>query len=376
LAFAFLQTFWRTAVRADPHVLHAAFAVGLLLLVLEWRRRGGDLRWLAAAAFVFGLAIGNHLLTALLAPALAAFVLLTEPGILRRPRSIAAVGIAGLAGAAVYLYVPIRAAADPPIHHDFAPTTWNLFWRYVLGGDFQGSMGFLSLSGPGRALEGLPSFVDSLGRASHPAIVVGLVVLAAIGLVTLARRDPAAAVLLAVAGGLTLYAALTYSNGDIERYYFVPVLVGVAFAAVGLQAILEAGSARLPTVADAAPVALVVPVFLAATNAARVDASSAGCFADTALGEVAPNAVIMSWWSYTTPLWYERYVDGRRPDVEVFNGIDLVPGELDRRFGQGRPIYLIQMARTLDEIRARYELRPIDACGVTLEEVTGRVSGA
>ena len=30
-----------------------------------------------------------------------------------------------------------------------------------------------------------------------------------------------------------------------------------------------------------------------------------------------PNAVIVSWWSYSTPLWYAQRVEGRRPDITI-----------------------------------------------------------
>jgi hypothetical protein len=375
LTFAFLQQFWRTAVRADPHVLHVLFVIALLLLVLEWRRRNHDPRWLTATGLVFGLSLGNHLLTLLVGPALAVLVLWSKPRIVLDWRRMAVPLAALLAGAAIYLYVPLRAAANPPIHHDFAPTTWSLFWRYVLGSDFQGSMGFLTVDGPRRAIGQLPVFIASLQTGGTAPIAIGILVLAAIGLVGLARTDPAVAVLLLLAGGLTLYASLTYANGDLERYYFVPVALLVACAALGTQLLLWATVPALPSFAEAAPLVLLVPVVLAATNAPRVDNRPATCFADAALDDVAPNAVVMSWWTYTTPLWYERFVIGKRPDVEVYNGIDLVPGELDRRFGQGRPIYLIQSDSTIEQIEQHYTLQRIDACGVTMLEVTGRRTG-
>ena len=28
-----------------------------------------------------------------------------------------------------------------------------------------------------------------------------------------------------------------------------------------------------------------------------------------------PDAIIVSWWSYSTPLWYAQRVEGRRPDL-------------------------------------------------------------
>ena len=32
---------------------------------------------------------------------------------------------------------------------------------------------------------------------------------------------------------------------------------------------------------------------------------------------MAPDAVIVSWWSYSTPLWYAQRVQGRRPDITI-----------------------------------------------------------
>src|SRR5207249_2068767 len=84
------------------------------------------------------------------------------------------------------------AASNPPIHHDFAPTTWDLFWRYVLGSDFRGSMGFLSPDGPGNALGALPAFIRSLDAGSHPAIAMAVIGLALVGLIALARSSPRA----------------------------------------------------------------------------------------------------------------------------------------------------------------------------------------
>ena len=27
--------------------------------------------------------------------------------------------------------------------------------------------------------------------------------------------------------------------------------------------------------------------------------------------------MIVSWWSYSTPLWYAQHVEGRRPDIDI-----------------------------------------------------------
>ena len=40
---------------------------------------------------------------------------------------------------------------------------------------------------------------------------------------------------------------------------------------------------------------------------------------DTTFEALEPEAVVVSWWSYSTPLWYGQHVEGRRPDVTVID---------------------------------------------------------
>ena len=79
---------WAIGTHAETHALHLAIAAALLCLLVGWEDRARDPdperqaradRWLVAAAFVFGLAMGNHSLTLLLAPPIALFVFAVEP---------------------------------------------------------------------------------------------------------------------------------------------------------------------------------------------------------------------------------------------------------------------------------------------------------
>ena len=38
---------------------------------------------------------------------------------------------------------------------------------------------------------------------------------------------------------------------------------------------------------------------------------------DEAFTALEPNALVLSWWSYSTPLWYGQLVEHRRPDVSI-----------------------------------------------------------
>ena len=73
------------------------------------RRDRGD-RYLIAAAVVFGLAVGNHSLTLLLAIPVGLYVLAVDPGIWRRGRLVlGCVAALALTVALVYLELPFRA---------------------------------------------------------------------------------------------------------------------------------------------------------------------------------------------------------------------------------------------------------------------------
>jgi len=374
LVFGLSLAVWRTAERADPHTLHAAFVAVLLALALEWRARGHPRRWLLVLALVSGLAFGNHLLTATLAPALALFVVTSRPAILREPGTIARAAGALLAGLAVYVYVPLRAAMDPPIHHDWAPTSPELFLRYVLGLDFQRSMGFLSPKGPARAIGALPGSLAQLGDGLGPATLWIVLGLAAVGFAALVRRSPPVALLLGLGALGPLYAALTYENADIERYYFATIEVLAVVAALGASLLLAPlATAEVPALRFAPVMFLLLPASLLPLNEERVRPASADCFVDSVLSTAPPRTIVMSWWSYSTPLRYGLSVEHRRPDVEVVTGLEAIPAELDRRADEGRPIYLIQPDWILEPIAERYRLEPVDVgCGMVVQAVAGR----
>ena len=69
---------------------------------------------------------------------------------------------------------------------------------------------------------------------------------------------------------------------------------------------------------------------------------------DDAIGGLSRDAVVVSWWSYSTPLWYGKLVEGRRPDLLIVDDSDIVSENLggvddviDHYLGI-RPVYVIR----------------------------------
>jgi len=385
---------WRMGGFADPHTLHLALTACLLVLLVGWERRrhAGSPRahrWLVASAALYGVMLGNHTLTILLAPGIALFVLAVEPRILRRPRLLALCAGALIGTTvALYLELPIRAAMDAPLVYGH-PDTWDGFWYVVLGEQFRGD-----LVNP---FGDLGRKVADLAKVAGDQLGILAVAVPAAFLLTAMRR-PRFALLSATWLVVTCWFAASYTNAAIDRYYLGPALIVIAWLGVAAGLLVEAlvpaagveegagwtdgpdpggttagqdGRARLGggVLAAVLAVALVVPAALAApATASRVDMSHdtrATDWSRWALGTVGPDAVIVSWWSFSTPLWYRTVVLGERPGVQVVDDRDRLDEDLGsvddviRANVALRPVYLVRKSAEISALEAAWILEII-----------------
>jgi hypothetical protein len=376
IAFAVSSRVWAIALHADPHGLHLFLAALLVFLLVIWadRQRGGHPhadRLLIASAALFGVSLANHALTVLLAPGVGLYVLLVYPGILRRVRLIAeCVGALLLTTVALYAYLPIRSAMNPPM--DYAnPQTLSSFLYVVFGQQFAGTF------------HARPGVVDSLKViVTETWQQLGLLLpLAALGVVIGFMRRAALMVMLIAWFALTWYFDLGYDNADIGRYYLVPLMCVAIVGALGAGAILEAAksvigqismsrrSAARAAVAAAIGIVLIVPAALSVPGHFRTVDESADHSARawlTSLGAALPqDAVVVSWWSFSTPLWYAQFVENWRPDITVIDDRTILDDNLGSaqqvvasNFGQ-RPLFLIRLPGDYAQFERQYVLAPL-----------------
>ncbi|MBD3371491.1 MAG: DUF2723 domain-containing protein [Candidatus Coatesbacteria bacterium] len=129
LLFAFSATFWSQAGLTEVYTQHLALTIVALYAALAASRSAladePDRRPTLALGLLTGLLVVSHNAALTYLPALA---LLALPALKRLDaRGWALFIVAGALGFSVYLYLPLRAATDPPINWS-APNTWHGFW--------------------------------------------------------------------------------------------------------------------------------------------------------------------------------------------------------------------------------------------------------
>jgi Protein of unknown function (DUF2723) len=362
-------TVWVAAVAADVDPLHLALMALLVDRSLAWAD-GRRTRDLALGGLLVGLSLGNHLLTAFVAPFFVVFALWAGRWTLwERKRLILVPVVAGLAGLAVYAYIPIAASFSPPLPYNH-PTTVQAFLFLVTGEQFRGQYGGLfTAASLGVLADSLPAlWSTALSRATGIVPVLGLA-----GLVILVVRRPSFG--LACLGALLagIYVWANYLR--LEHYLLVPwLLLGIG-AAIALEGAARAAGAHLPRPVDAvarpavAIVAAAFAVTLIAGNLPAADKSgdnSARTFVDTLFAALPENAVILSFWGPSPPLWHAQQVLGERPDVLVVDDTNIVYegwGTREARIASvicTRPVFILPVnPGILDPTRKLYDVTPV-----------------
>jgi hypothetical protein len=378
---------WSIGTHADAHGLHLALSALVLVLLVDWERleradRPGADRRLIAAAIVVGLAMGNHSLVLLFGPGIVLFVLAVAPTILRRRRLVlTCIAVSVATVALVYLELPLRAGPfRAPLVYGH-PETFVGFWYVALGVQFLGSLvaPFGDLGTKAGSLAGFAA--EQLGP---------LVWLVPLGFGAAVARRPRYALLTGVTLAITCWFAASYDNAQIDRYYLVPALIALTWVAIlvglaidALEPLLAPGRLDRHGMRAGAPVVglvlagvLLVPTVVALPDRWQaIDQShvrEAQDWLDAILDEriAGRDAVIVSWWSYSTPLWYAQHVEGRRPDIRIVDDqtrldedLGDIPDVIDANLGR-RPVLVIQFdPAVLGELADRYRLTPLPVPG-------------
>jgi Protein O-mannosyl-transferase TMEM260-like len=317
LTFGLGAALWSQAVIAEVYTLNALLVATTIGVLLLWRSRQRD-RYLLLSAFLMGLCLTNHLTSGLLLPAGVLLVALVDRSKLKDAGLLLKGAGLFLLGLTPYLYLPIRAAMDPPMDAN-NPTNFERFWYVVSGGNLTGS--FFSF-GPAE----LPRRMLFYGEHLLQNVPFLVVMVALTGAVVLLLRDRAAGIFLGFLFFGWLFYSIENDIPDIELYFIPTYLVLSLWAAAGFGALLDevesltgglSKAARWGVIGALCAVVVLLPLFGVGETYAKSDMSGVyrGQKEIEAVAEnAAPNATVLH---HRSSMWYMVLVEKRRRDLTI-----------------------------------------------------------
>ena len=368
LAFGLGQTLWSQSNMAEIYPLNAMFIALLVFVLLLWRDKrespNSD-RYLLAGCLLLGLAMTNHMTSGLLFPAGLLFVWLvdrgrfTDLGLVLKGTGLFFVGLLP------YVYLPIRSAMNPD-SMEFDPSSPGRFWSLVTGSELNNNLIGLM---PGEVLGKLGNYADYLLQNFNWAILA----LAIVGLVSLIRRDGAAAAFTGFLFGGWLLHSLAYNILDVHIYFIPSYMILSVWAAAGAGLILSAIwrliannspaliKAAYASVAAALLLFAVVGVGHTYSEVDRSDADRGRRTIEAVANNVEPGATVIH---HRSALWYMTLVEERRRDLTLLDPYyptrgpdhydtvwpgDFSPEEAQSRYAVHNDDYGVEAARRASE---------------------------
>ncbi len=320
VAFGLWFPVWSQAVRAEVYGLTALLAALAIAAVVRWDADGSPraLAWLALAVGF----VSMHHRTAMLAvaPALFVAVLLTKP---RQTRWYLAAAGLFLAPFAFYLYLPIRAAARPPVNWT-DPVTWDRFRDHVLASQYTGYAFSHTFGQMGDLFERLLPELLVPNGAWATLLALIAVPFAAWGWRQWFRRRPTIASSLLAGAALVVYWVLQWGETTDLKVFFGPA--GGILALCGAVGMAAAGK-HLASRAAAMAAGLAVCAVLLVGNWGRSDLSNLWQHRDrwvAMLSSLEPDAIFIS--DNDVPSFATMYlqtVEEMRPDVTLIRVVPL-----------------------------------------------------
>ena len=333
LLFAFSPTMWQQSLSCEVYSLTALFLSALLCLAVCWQREVNNNRLLFVFAFVYGLALTNHLTIALLLPAFLIFVLWQRPALLGREwRTLLLLVPIFVLPLTLYAYLPIAA------HNPNAPVNWGLpdnfqfFWEHITGDEFRPLM-FQS------ATVALRQATDYLGYLRNE-YGIWMLLIAPAGVWFLwtdtdkstdratHRTLPTRLLccLLLAVWGITAFYAFNYEIFDIYVYYIPSYLVAACLIALGSSACItgfqnwrkvstEERQRIMPLLAIVMLMIPLVPMSLHYEDSSKSGNYLEDDFTYNILQSCPKDSLVITNSNVIFALWYRRFVLGERQDV-------------------------------------------------------------
>ncbi|MFH0775842.1 MAG: DUF2723 domain-containing protein [bacterium] len=308
LIFAFSAAFWNIAGYVKMYSLLSLSVVLCFFIVILWEKKR-DARLLLLLAFVYGLAVSNHMLAATFGPSLLYLVFVTDKRAIGK--HIGSLLLLFLLGISIYLYLPIRATGNPVIDWG-KPDTISKFSDYAFIG-----MAHEKMFKAG-TLQTLGFFKEHLTKVVFRQFTPFILILVLPGGVFLFSRNRRLfyffliTILVNTILGVTVYARIS-ELVDMEAYHFPSFICLAIFIGVGIFYCLK----KLPK-----PLALIPMLFLLLLHWKGSDYSQyyfAYDFGRNLIKDLPEKTILFNRIDIDVfPLWYHQNIENLREDVAVF----------------------------------------------------------
>lgn len=305
---------WPISNKADVHSLHFLFTsiyITLLSIYINTNKRN----ILFLLMFITGLSIGNHMLSIFFIPPLLLVFLFRTIVHKDYVKAILATTLLAI-GLSIYTLLPIISNYKEPFSFKYKINSVSNFKRHVLGEDFSTSMmswtkGDIKLS----FLYYFDTFKKSFPFYSWLLVIVGLFSS------LLNKKWFVLNILLLIISLSSLYFSLRYQNGFLERYFLMSFYISSILMSYGFTAIYKIDKYNILKISSYIYIIYILIIFtpIHYRNNNENNNIYAYNWAKNTLSALPDNSTLLSWWSYSTPLWYLQKVEGYRNDINIIN---------------------------------------------------------
>jgi hypothetical protein len=217
LMFAFSSTFWSVSLIAEVYSLNSLFMAAVILLLWKWRE-GGRSWYFDIACVLYGLSLGNHLVTTIVFPAAVYWVITARKKFLSEGRYATRAALFLSAAIVPYLWLYLR-FGQAMLYKEVPVGSLGEFVGFVMGSSFASQRFPFTLKE--LLLNAVPMY-GSLLRSQYGilAIIIGLV-----GLVRLWRRAWDKAIFLMIVFACDLIIGLNGTSSEMPIYYVPSYLI-------------------------------------------------------------------------------------------------------------------------------------------------------
>lgn len=318
----FNQIIWNHAGMAGVDTLNVLFIFILTTLTFWWiQKRSVPVLFLFS--FLFGLGLGNHLS---LIHAIFGFIFIYARDFFKNKKDFSLSLILKncsffILGFSIYIFLPIRQAIGVSLVDVHLNNITNLF-NYITG------QSFLSLMYRGGLIQIFLKTFAGLNILITYFSCFGFL-LGILGIISIFHKKDIFLTGLFIIFFAFLLFATNYPIADQSRYYLTFSSLYAVFICIGIYVLTKilinkigSNNNRYLIVSSFQILFLILPVYLYNSNYKIVDKSqdySASLYSANIFEKLPKGSVVISWWNYSTPLWYRQYVLNKRPDIKIIN---------------------------------------------------------